>query len=130
MKWRELVVAWAKNRYGKHLLGVYEHTDEANGHIHIHIHILFANKGRNVKPIMSGPSAAKAKLAEGGTPAQAQEALIEANKKFQMSSILKSGNTASGDWGPIRSQEKATSKPSGIRATTMRRISWPSRSSG
>jgi hypothetical protein len=78
-EWEGRVVAWAEKRYGDHLLGVYAHDEEKCRHIHV----LFADSGRNVKPLMAGPAAAIKVMKSGGTKKEAGEALKAANRLLQ-----------------------------------------------
>lgn len=75
VEWLELNVEFAKRRYGKNLVGIYEHTDEPHGHLHI----LVANEGKPIKPLMAGDGAFKKTLDAGGSRAEAGAAKNLAN---------------------------------------------------
>lgn len=75
----ERVVAWARKKYGRKLVGVYAHDDEPHGHIHI----LFADEGRQIKQSMDGHAAALFSVQQGEPRATAKERLVAANERLQ-----------------------------------------------
>jgi hypothetical protein len=54
VEWRDLTLAFMRQRYGAHLVTVLEHVDEAHGHVHA----LVANHGASVKTLHAGHAAA------------------------------------------------------------------------
>lgn len=77
--WREKTLDYLKEKYGKNLVSVLEHTDEEYGHIHAFV----SNKGHSVKPLHDG-FAAQAAAAEEGRDKKAQsEAFKQGGRAFQ-----------------------------------------------
>ena len=54
VEWRDRTLDFMRQRYGAHLVCVFEHVDEAYGHVHA----LVANGGASVKPLHAGHAAA------------------------------------------------------------------------
>lgn len=74
-EWIEFNIEFAKKKFGKRLVGIYEHTDEQHGHLHI----LVADEGRPVKPFMTGERVFNQTLKAGGSRKQAGDAKNKAN---------------------------------------------------
>lgn len=79
-EWRAQVIAWAELHYGSHLVGVYEHLDEAHGHVHC----LAANPdGRPVRSLHSGWAAVDNATANGIAKKALGQVYRSAMRKFQ-----------------------------------------------
>ncbi|MBI1624772.1 hypothetical protein [Comamonas suwonensis] len=59
LSWKELVLVWARRRWGSHILAVYEHVDEAMGHLHI---IVAKPDARSVRDLHPGAAKQDQKL--------------------------------------------------------------------
>lgn len=79
VKWRRLVIEWAKYKYGARLVSVLEHVDEPYGHVHI----FAADHGNPVKPLMAGHAASDRAGAVGATSREQRQAYDDAYRAWQ-----------------------------------------------
>lgn len=79
-QWRSQVVAWAERHYGSNLVGVYEHLDEAHGHVHC---LAAHPDGRPVRSLHSGWAAVAKATANGTAKKELGQVYRSAMKDFQ-----------------------------------------------
>lgn len=79
VRWREHTVAFFRERYGKHLVSILEHVDEANGHLHA----LVAKEGASVKTLHSGHAAKLQALAAGHSAREQHRAYRSGTRAYQ-----------------------------------------------
>lgn len=80
VEWRTLCVARLHRIYGKLLVSVIEHTDEAQGHLHA---LVAHPDGSPIRALHPGHWAADRRKAEGGTPKEQQASYRAGLEGFQ-----------------------------------------------
>jgi hypothetical protein len=79
-RWRNLVIEWARHRYGEHLAGVVEHVDERWKHIHVLVH----KNGAPIHDLSDGLKAERQALETSRKKAPAIKARFEGFRRFQL----------------------------------------------